>query len=141
MNNEDKQRKQIADLLFQGKVCSQDVAREIALQLPRVINNFRYLPQFKVEDIHTKWGINLKSVPCIHEGKKRARDYILNDEGVLRLMRAYYSKSSPLNRSTEPQIQAEQPKNPWEMEYESYIGKDGRTYHRPIENKQETLDL
>lgn len=86
------QHKRIAKLFFAefpfGSVCSQGVARDIALQLPRAINDFRYKPTWKLEDYHTKYGINLLSVKCKHG--KTGRDYLLNEEGYRRLWKVYH---------------------------------------------------
>lgn len=129
MTYDDKQRKEIAELLLKAypltSVCSQSLARDIALQLPRVINDFRYKPQWKLEDFHTKWGINLKSVKCTHAGTRQARDYKLSTEGYVRLGRHYTPGSQA------PTIPLERPKEAWMMEYYAYQ-KEGRTYKREV---------
>ena len=69
---------------YPSGVCSQGVARDIALQLPRVINDFRYKPNWQLE-AYKPLKINLISSTCHHRGTKTAADYHLSKEGYIKL--------------------------------------------------------
>lgn len=139
------QTEQIAEHLvkaYPGSICSQDFARDIALQLPRVMNHLRYLPEWQVEmlGVKAKWGINLKSDPCKHPGTRQARDYKLTPLGYQRLVDALSQHFNKQIRSKEVAVIA-LPKQSWEEEL-IRVEKNGYVFWEKPENlkpKQEAL--
>lgn len=127
-----------------GSICSQSVARDIALQLPRVINHLRHLPQFKVDDYQTKYGQNIVSLHCSHSGTNLARDYKLTIQGYDRLKKVVNKLQR--DRGVLPADAPMQPAQSWEHQkpipYTRVVNGVKRTFYRyPTEAKQEELGI
>lgn len=87
--NEKTQNNEIADIFLNNypkSVCSQGIARHLAIQLPRAISDFRYTV-IKLED-YKPLKVNLKSSRCKHG--KNGVDYSLTEKGFNKLKDFYY---------------------------------------------------
>ncbi len=90
------QHNKIANLFFEvypKPICSQGHGRDIALQLPRVINDFRYKEPWKVEDYKGSKN-HLIALKCIHPDTKNAKDYKLSEIAYYKLKKMYTPKLS-----------------------------------------------
>ena len=89
----------IADLFLEAypnPICSQGYGRDIALQLPRVINDFRYKEAWQLED-YKPLKENLTSVKCTHKSTKAAADYKLSEKAYQKLKKIYAHKISGMD--------------------------------------------
>lgn len=88
MKNQHLQIAQILISAYPAGACSQGYGRDIALQLPRVISDFRYKPTWQLES-YKPLKENLISVDCIHPHTRQAADYKLSAQGFEKLRKHY----------------------------------------------------